>query len=332
MGCVRGRVANPRLWHSVSIMSALVVLGANGFLGREILRSEVQRPLKAVVRRLSEPGILQVQGIEWFVADLMVPSALEGIFAPDDVVINAAYMPGATTAANMQLVENLMRAAEKNGVTRIVHCSTAVVVGSSGEDTVTEGTCCEPRTEYERSKLAIEQRLLAAARPGLEVVIMRPTAIVGPHGENLRKLAISLRDGNGLVNYMRACVFGRRPMSLVPVRDVASAAIHLATLPRALPNSVFIVASDDDPDNNFQSVETILETALGLPRHRVPVVAVPKFVLAALLRLRGRSATNLNRRYDSTLLRETGFVPVDSVKDAVTGFALSLSQKSMTSL
>jgi nucleoside-diphosphate-sugar epimerase len=123
-----------------------------------------------------------------------------------------------------------------------------------------------------------------------------------------------------LNNYLRACLFGRRNMHLVPVRDVVAAVLHVATMPAPLRGEVYIVSADADPANAFDRVEAELRLGLGLAARMLPVVRVPPGALGFLLRLLGRSETNLRRVYDSAKLRATGFVPVDSVAVAVREF------------
>jgi nucleoside-diphosphate-sugar epimerase len=112
-------------------------------------------------------------------------------------------------------------------------------------------------------------------------------------------------------------------MHLVPVRDVAAALLHLAFLPAALNGNVYQVSSDDDPDNNFRSVEETLRRALGLGPRRWPLLPLPRQVLALALWVLGRSETNLARIYDSTKLLSTAFVPVQPVAAAVREFGES---------
>jgi nucleoside-diphosphate-sugar epimerase len=107
---------------------------------------------------------------------------------------------------------------------------------------VTESVTCVPATPYERIKWALERQVLGIHSESLDVGILRPTAIVGPGGANLLKLARALRGGSAVVNYLRASLFADRPMHLVPVRNVAAAVLHLAALPGPLGGNIYHVA------------------------------------------------------------------------------------------
>ena len=170
----------------------------------------------------------------------------------------------------------------------------------------------------------MEEYLQKDSTLGLDVGILRPTAIIGSGGKNLLKLVNSLKYGNPLINYIRACLFSYRPMHLVPVNDVVDSLLHLAYLKDNLNRNVYIISADDDQNNNFNSVERILLNSLGLKPRFFPVMPVPLGVLSFLLRLRGRSASNMKRRYSYKKLRSTNFKRKDTLINAIQQFSESL--------
>jgi nucleoside-diphosphate-sugar epimerase len=309
-------------------MPSLVVLGAGGFLGRNLIAGgSFPMPVRAVGRTIPPGADLRTGEVTWFIEDLLNRAALVGALKPGDIVINLAFSPDQTEPENLRLLDNVIEACLRHRVARLLHCSTAVVVGSTQEYRVDESTVCRPVTPYEHTKWALEQAVLTASSKGLDTGILRPTAILGPGGRNLLKLARSLQTGSPFANYLRACLNRRRPMHLVPVRNVTAALLHLAFLPGRLNGGVFLVSSDDDPDNNFLSIEEILSRSLGLRPRRIPLLPVPGAVLPLLLRLRGRSETNTERLYLAGKLLGTRFVPVDSVANGVREFAETLRQE-----
>jgi nucleoside-diphosphate-sugar epimerase len=302
-------------------MASLVVLGASGFLGRALIAAEsLPLPVKAVARHIPTDAAGQQPGVTWLAADLLIRNSLEDALHPGDIVVNVADMPSGGEAANEKMIDNVVETCLSRRAARLVHCSTAVVAGAVNVDRILESTPCLPRLPYERTKWQLEQKVLNAGSRGLDVGILRPTAVVGPGGQNLVKLARSLLHGNAIVNYLRASVCARRPMHLVPVRDVVSALLHLATFPVPLAGNVYHVASDEDADNNFAGVERVLSEALGLRPRRLPLLPVPPQLLGLLLWALGRSDSSWRRVYDSRKLLGSGFRPVDSVVREVRDF------------
>lgn len=300
-------------------MPSFVILGASGFLGRAVLaKGHFDFPVKAVSRALQCDLADSSEKIIWYTADLLVPGSLDHILEAGDIVIHLAYMKSGSKADNLLIMDNVIDACHRNHVARLVHCSTAIVVGRVTDLHVSEATCCVPFTPYERIKFAMEQRVQQAVVAfGLDAVILRPTAIVGAGGENLVKLAESLRYGSRIQAYLRACFFNRRQMHVVPAQTVVAAIMHLSVQQIAPNGSVYIVSSDDEKKNNFLSIETMLLKSLGLKPRAVPLLIVPLSILSLVLKCLGRSESNPRRIYDSKKILETGFIPKASVYDAV---------------
>lgn len=80
---------------------------------------------------------------------------------------------------------------------------------------VDENTPCNPVTAYEQTKYEIETFLLSAVADGLEVAVLRPTAVLCPGGKNLIKLADSLMNGSKLLNYIKSCIHNERRMNAI---------------------------------------------------------------------------------------------------------------------
>ena len=302
-------------------MASLVVLGASGFLGRALTAAgSLSLPLKAVARHVPTDVGVHQREVTSFAADLLSRNSLEDVLQPGDIVVNVADMPSGSAAANEKMIDNIVEACLSRQAFRLVHCSTAVVAGAVAVNRILESTPCVPRLPYERNKWQLERKVLSAGSRGLDVGILRPTAVVGPGGQNLAKLARSLLHGNRVVNYLRASVCARRPMHLVPVGDVVRALLHLATFPVPLAGNVYHVAADEDADNIFGTVEQVLSGALGLPPRRLPLLPVPPQLLGLLFWALGRSETGWKRVYDSRKLLSSGFKPVDSVSREVRDF------------
>jgi nucleoside-diphosphate-sugar epimerase len=312
-------------------MPSLVILGASGFLGKALLCStDLFGSVKAIVRSIPTNVDVYQKTVTWIEADLTNPSSLIGVLSEGDIVINLAYIPDSDKLKNVTLINNIIEACAFSKVSRLVHCSTAVVVGDIKINHVNELSPCNPVTPYEHTKLALEKRVLSASLRGLDVGILRPTAIVGCDGKNLLKLANSLIHGNQFSNYLKTCVLGKMPMHLVPVRNVVAALLHLALLNKQLDGNIFIASADEDIDNNFQRVEEILFDELGLNYTKFPYIILPRILQSLLFKFINRNDINMNRTYSSKKLNDYGFEPIDSVNKAVRQFAHPIKQDNLT--
>lgn len=116
---------------------------------------------------------------------------------------------------------------------RLVHVSTAGVLGPTGQTPRDESTPPAPATEYERTKLAGERAARAAQRPGLEVVIARPGLVYGPRDLHLLAWFRAIAKGR-----FRPVAGGRALWQPIHVDDVARAIESLLAAP-AMDGQVF---------------------------------------------------------------------------------------------
>lgn len=303
--------------------SDVAVCGGSGFIGRHLLRALASDPgasVRILVHR-HDPGA-RLKGSNFIAApgDLLDAGSLGALVTPGCTVVNLAYMPNRPRGENLAAAANLSRTCRVGGARRLVHLSTAVVAGVAADDVITESTPPDARDEYERTKLEIERCLSEEARGAFELVVLRPTAVFGPEGANLVKLARSLLSGSAIGNYAWSCFHGRRRMNLVCVENVV-AAIRFAADAPAASGETFIVSDDDDELNDYRGVESTLRRAFGRPEYPVPPLPLPGPLLGLALRARGRSNTNPNRVYSSAKLAAAGFSKRTSLKAGLVSFA-----------
>jgi len=300
---------------AASDVATVVVIGASGFIGEHLLKVLVERKgieVRVLVHRnrtKDHPNINFIEG------DLLKPDSLNALLSENCTVINLAYLAD----HNLDAMSNLVKACAKSQVKRLIHCSTAVVAGRVKGNWVNEKTQSIPVSEYEKTKLRIEEVLLETASDKFELTILRPTAVFGPEGKNLLKLANELMTANMWVNYVRSCLFSRRSMNLVCVENVASALAFLSTC-KKVNREIFIISDDDSPINNYCDIEKRLMKSFG-KSYSVPRIFVPRFFLGALLRLSGKSNINPSVKFSDQKLAVRGFKKPQNLEKAIDDFA-----------
>ena len=216
--------------------------------------------------------------VEIITGDLNSPDALDLLCMDCDVVFHLAGMvhsvPGTKEEeqefyqVNVEGTRNLLEAAKKNRVKRVVFYSTVGVYGKDADFHGDELSPCQPGSIYAESKYQAEQLVLNSSNDGgPEGVVLRFPVVYGPldRGNVARlikavqsKLFFYFGDGNCL-------------RSMISSKNAAEAAIRAAFEPKAA-NELFCVTDGRDYTMN-ELVDSVCH-ALGTSRRplHVPVL------------------------------------------------------------
>ena len=300
-------------------MSSIVLLGASGFLGHNfLLYRSLGYKIKAVRRNKSGPSIIY-EGVTWYDLDISSPDSLAKVLSEDDIVINLIYASNKGRAYNLNILESIVKACSDSRVKRLIHCSTAVVTGNVKATILDENIVCRPTTDYEKTKMDLESLAIKANDLGVDTGILRPTAIVGEGGGNLKILTESLLSENKFMPYLKSLIVGSRRMHLVPVKNVIEALECMSFYKSPLNGGVYNISSDNDQHNTYREVERIIARTASL-KYRPPKINLPKRALSILLSLIGRRDNNINTVYKSEKINSLGYSDVNSIEESIEGF------------
>jgi len=258
----------------------VAITGGTGCLGRPLVKRLIADG--AYLKLLTLPNDTATTNldkkIEIITGDLNSPDALDHLCLECDVVFHLAgkvhSVPGTKAEeedffrVNVAGTRNLLEAAKKNGVKRVVFFSSVGVYGKDADFHGDELSPCQPGSVYAESKYQAEQLVLNSSNDGgPEGVVLRFPVVYGPLDRgNVAKLTKAIHsrlffyfgDGNCL-------------RSMISSKNVAEAAIKAAFEPKAV-NQLFCVTDGRDYTMN-EMVDSICH-ALGMswrPFH-VPVL------------------------------------------------------------
>lgn len=283
------------------------VAGARGFIGSNLIPALSGRCKS--IRALSRAHDFNCGlDIELYEGDLFNRISLDPFLKDADILINLVHVNEAASDEDFTLaVHNLALAARDAGVKKVLHISTAMVVGVTRSKVVDEQSALHPATLYEHRKCQAERIFQEVLAGKVDYGVIRPTAVFGHGSENLRKLCSVILDKPAWYRTVLRFLHGKRNMHLVSIHKVVAAICFLAFLDRKLDSSVFFVSEDEEPSNNYQSVEFILGKAMGVNIPKTDL-HLPSRILSILLSFVGRSQSNPELIFDGTKLNKWGFI------------------------
>ncbi len=167
------------------------VTGATGLAGANVCRLLVERGdhVRALARVTADTDPLVAVGVEVLAGDVTdATDVLRGATGSDAAVHCAALLGGASQnlpdfeAVNIQGTKNVLDAAERLGLRRVVAVSTGTFFDTSGGlDREDAPVSKEPSSDpYTITKMAAFEDAMARAEAGQDVVSTHPGAIFGP--------------------------------------------------------------------------------------------------------------------------------------------------------
>jgi len=260
-----------------------LVTGATGFLGSHVTRQLVAtgQPVRVLVRRTSQLQALEGLAVERVEGDLRdlasLHRAMKGVRRVFHVAADYrlwAANPYDIYESNVEGTRRLLDVAGQAGVDRVVYTSTVATIAvplhdGSLPNEETHATLDQMVGHYKRSKFLAELEAIRAAAVGLPVVIVNPTAPVGPGDWK------PTPTGRIIVDFLN----GKMPayvdtgLNLAPVEDVAAG--HLLAAEKGRIGERYILGGRN------MTLKEILE-ALAVITHRpAPRVRLPHAVALA---------------------------------------------------
>ena len=261
-----------------------LVTGATGFLGSHVARQLVSagQSVRVLVRPNSNLAALAGLNVEYFEGDLRDRNSLERAVRGVRRVFHVAAdyrlwapLPEEIYQNNVEGTRKLLDAvaALNSSVERVVYTSTVATIAVPRHGALpnenTHATCDEMIGHYKRSKFLAEQVAVEAAAAGVPVVIVNPTAPVGPWDWK------PTPTGRIILDFLK----GKMPayvdtgLNVAPVEDIAAG--HLLAAEKGRVGERYILGGRN------MTLKQILDALSAITGRPAPRVRLPHAVALA---------------------------------------------------
>ena len=273
-----------------------LVTGANGFIGAAVVRAllEAGQQVRALVRAGSDRSNLHGVDVEVFEGDITVAETLDAAMMGCRFVFHLAadYRlwvpdPESMYATNVQGSVNVIEAAARAGVEKLVYTSSVAVLGANADgtpaDEATPVAVEDMIGHYKRSKYLAEEAVgKRAYELGLAVVTVNPSTPIGPGDIKPTPTGRIIVDAAA----GRIPAYVDTGLNVVHVDDVAAG--HLLALGSGISGQRYILGGTDLSLRQILSL-VAARTGRSSPRVRLPhwFVAPVAYVSEGWARLTG---------------------------------------------
>ena len=166
-------------------MDRVLVTGGSGFIGSNVIE-ELMKSFKVVNLDLKPSKNSE---IEQMIGDIRDKELVEKVVEKCDVIIHLAAQvsvplsidyPQKTLEINVQGTQNIIDAAHKFGIKRLIMASSAAVYGEASNLPLAEESAGQCLSPYAQSKWENETQIMLAREKGLEAVALRFFNVYGP--------------------------------------------------------------------------------------------------------------------------------------------------------
>lgn len=258
------------------------VTGGSGFLGINMIRFLLKRGHKITNYDIAEFEYPEINQITSILGDIRDPKILEKSMRGCDVVLHFAaalplYSEEDIFTTDVDGTRNVLEAAHKLGIKRVVYTSSTAVYGVPDHHPLYETDPMIGVGPYGQAKIDAEGICQDYRKKGLCIPIIRPKSFIGP--ERLGVFALFYdwaKDGHSFPILGN----GKNRYQLLDVEDLCEAVYACSTLPATKVNDVFNIGAKE-----FTTMQEDYQAVLGYAGFGKKIRPIPAGPAIAILKI-----------------------------------------------
>ncbi|HZU97930.1 MAG TPA: NAD-dependent epimerase/dehydratase family protein [Planctomycetota bacterium] len=289
-----------------------LVTGATGFVGINLVRRLVAKGEK--VRIFARPSPMPRKGLEGLDVEQAAGDVTdaESVAAAMKGVRRVYHVAGLTSqgpwnsvrrrlkAVNVGGTDNVCEAARKEGVERLVHCSSVAAIGfgplekpATESQTWNLGRLASPYYDTKRDAEFVVQKHV---EQGLDAVIVNPSLMIGPYDVKPTSSEVVLRAAR-----MKKGIFFYPKQGGMNALDVEDAVFgHIAAMEKGKKGERYILGNEN---LTWRGLFTLANEVCGKPAPWLPLSLLPTYPVALVGNALGFFAPERFDSFNTAILR-----------------------------
>jgi len=308
----------------VEVFAVVVfVTGGSGFLGINLVRHLLNNGCDVVSYDIAPFDYPEADKIKCITGDIRDINALEAAMSGCTIVVHTAAALPLYTKENIYTTDingtrNVLDAASKLGIERVVHISSTAVYGVPDHHPIYETDKLVGVGDYGHAKIEAEAICSEYRNKGMCVPIIRPKSFIGP--ERLGVFALFYdwaKDGRGFPLLGN----GRNRYQLLDVADLCDAIYTCLTAPAEQVNDAFNVGAAE-----FGTMKEDFQAVLDFAGFGKKIKCIPAGPAVALLKILEKLKLSPLYKWVYDTASTDSFVSIEKAQK-VLGFTPKFSNK-----
>jgi farnesol dehydrogenase len=315
-------------------MKHILVTGASGFIGRNLVNSLVNdgSVVHALVRSSSNIAGLDHSNIIIFRGDILDKESIRNAMIGCTHVYHLAGLvkswmkdKSMYEQVNVTGTQNVLSVATTLSIEKIVFFSTAGIFPPSVDSMSNENSTRRPElhTEYERTKNLAEQLAFSYYSNGLPVLIVNPTKVYGPGPIDDSNTSTMMIKNYILGKWRIIPGNGKGTMNYVYIDDVVTAV--KTAMNKALPGSQYIIGGENASYDQFfeliRQLSGVNRKLYHVPYAVIRSIAFTQDIIAKIFRVKPLIASEWAKKIPYDWSKD-----ITRAKDALNYCPISLEQ------
>jgi nucleoside-diphosphate-sugar epimerase len=283
----------------------VAIVSGSSFIAKETIRAlKFNNKLNIISKTRLKTSIYLNLNHKLYYDNLIANKNIINYLGDSKILINFAYVKKNKTK-NIILIRNLIRSINQSNIKRFIHVSTAVVSGLNQKSVLNEDAENIPISDYQVTKLKIEEELKKKLSRKIKLIIIRPTEVISIKNYTIIDKIIFRVKNFYICNYLINFFLKNRKINVVCLPNLVHAIIFLINKKNLFLRETYII-SDSDIKINYGFFFDFINNFINIKYYR-SIFSINLKLLAIIYKIILPSHSNPVIHYSNKKIQQIGY-------------------------